>query len=1351
MPIFTAAATGLLAGTALAGSTIATSILAAGLAAGTGHLLGVFDTPEGPSYSDPGVDQRSRARTGNKLPALYGSFMTRGIEMYQAVTADRTQLWTVIALGEGPITSLDRILWDDIELTLDADGVVTGGTDIDGNPVTRLNGLIQVERFLGDVNNNFATALSAAFPEWTTNHRMNQVAYVVVRVTYSPDNDVRALNDMRFIGTAPISNPGLAVRDQLQNARYGLGLPDSALDLTSFADVEAYYNELIASLDSEGRTVLLPRYRVNGVIGTEADVMDRINSILVSCNSSLRWSNGRYSIFVNRQDTVESFTVNEDNLLGSVEVTEQGMNNLLNKLVIRFGRDENNNWQPQETILETPMANRLPNEPDRERQITLPLTATAVEAQRVGLIILNESREQLVVSHRVDVTAMPLEAGDVVSYTLPDYGFNDKPFRITRISEIDEDGGLQYEIEAIEYSDAVYVEAMHIEPGAAPNTSLPSADVIEEVIDLTLVNEMEVAAVPSFGLQWTVPPNSLIRQFDIFVNDTQGAFGTANTRYLQTVIPSGGNSTFGDGTVVIETVTGLSTGNYNIWVVGRNNSATSQESNAVTLMWTPQVSADDINLATFIRHHDNPVGTDPGVPTGTQGTDIGWYDPVQGSTITTNRPADPDPHWEATTTVQSDGGRRRIVDFTATGQSGRTNVVTPGVAEVGTIEVAAAAMTGSGGAIIPAQPEQFQVGISSDLVGRTDYFGNFATSLPHTLPGYNYAMFEVDYDFQGVTATRGTGFSVVSWIVGTNLGDLTRITTRRRIAITETTPPSDILSYIIGAFPSSAVGTPTGVSFDFADISVVRAVQITSDDTFIQDQEKIIRVTYALQFSSEVTIESFSFMHSVSINRTGTVFATANTDTLPRVTYTVPELGLTGGYDIQDIPDQINGVTDITAWNESRMFATLFSADFVNVAGGTASNEPQTVHARENGSISVGFTIDNGTTGELTPTLTVIQQGSDGTQGAFVSPVLTVTYDQNRPTTTSILTLGENLSASDIASMIATAIDGTTTYAASIDTSNNRLINFNSLIAGVGRDVDVTVTTQGTSSLISGNFVTTITTQGTDDTVTGELTSYSIQVGGTQITNGTFVSNASAQTVTTTLVGALANVLNYDGVNNGMTTTRAVSTFLGSTPDIDIIISGGTDSTLNLVKSIIDAGIADATDLSGAIWEYYTINQEVRVDDDSVAMMANNTITIPQGLVVDSEQIDMSGTDATLVATEMYSTAAHRSNLVLTGGVSEPLLITNTGTDTRQYALDWSLDGNVWTQALVTQTFNPNFGGTANGQIFNNVQFIGAQINDVPASSTVHFRARRLGGVAAIGGWGFGFLIIEERNVDMTT
>ena len=270
-------------------------------------------------------------------------------------------------------------------------------------------------------------------------------------------------------------------------------------------------------------------------------------------------------------------------------------------------------------------------------------------------------------------------------------------------------------------------------------------------------------------------------------------------------------------------------------------------------------------------------------------------------------------------------------------------------------------------------------------------------------------------------------------------------------------------------------------------------------------------------------------------------------------------------------------------------------------------------------------------------------------------------------------------------------------------------------------------------------------------TVTGETTQLTVTIGMTSMTVD-LTSGASAVDAANQLVTLINMFQLYSAQISTGSTVRATSIRAEVTEDIMVTVSRvGTGGTTQVVRTQVQDGVDPSVDFSTTVWTYYTINQEVRVDDDSVEMMTDNTITIPRGLVVDSEQIDMSGTDATLVATEMYTTAAHRSNLVLTGGTSEPLLITNTGTDTRQYALDWSLDGNVWTQVLVTQAFNPNFGGTANGQIFNNVQFIGGQINDVPASSTVHFRARRLGGVAVTGGWGFGFLIIEERNVEMTT
>ena len=53
----------------------------------------------------------------------------------------------------------------------------------------------------------------------------------------------------------------------------------------------------------------------------------------------------------------------------------------------------------------------------------------------------------------------------------------------------------------------------------------------------------------------------------------------------------------------------------------------------------------------------------------------GWYDPTVGTTLTTNVPADPDPHWEARGFGVIEGGTQEIVDFAVTGTAGQTTTV----------------------------------------------------------------------------------------------------------------------------------------------------------------------------------------------------------------------------------------------------------------------------------------------------------------------------------------------------------------------------------------------------------------------------------------------------------------------------------------------------------------------------------------------------------------------------------------------------------------------------------------------------------------------------------------------------
>ena len=718
MPVFTQVAAALVATTSLTGvaATVATSIVAAGLAAGTGHLLGVFDEPELPvlgdvPFSDPGVDQRLQANTSNRPPVLFGSWMTRGIVTYHEITNDRQTSYTVITLGHhtDAMGTINRVFWNDIELTLGPDGEVTAGRDVEGSDANNVVGNVNVQLYPAGGRSTYLEGLSTA---WTENHTMTGLAYAVVTVRYNRDKEVTGLPDMRFIGTSSVSNPAQATLNLLQSSTYGLGLASSFIDLDSFTTASNYFNELVDYTDRNGMTQQARRFEVNGALGTNESIRERIEVILEGSNSSLRWSDGRFGIFSNRADTVHSFTFDTSNIVGDINVTETGFNNLINEIEIHYGRNELNNWTRNTVTVTTPIANRLPNEPERKRRFDLPLVITDIEAERLGFILLNQSREQLTISHSANAEAMPVEAGDVVRYTLANYGWDEKLFRITRVVEREEDGVLSYDIEAIEYTADVYADRMFIERDAAPNSNLPKVDQIPAVNDLAIVNVNTDDSVPSFGLQWTIPNNALIQVYDIYLNRNAGAFTAADTIFLESVRPAQGGANFINGVSFATTISGLQAATYNLWVVGRNDFATSAESNTANINWQPEVQSE--GLQEIIRLNENLITNDPGPPTNSTGTDRGWYDPNTPFGRQMNR----DPHWEARTLVRATGGENRILDYTVTGTSGvQTSTSTP------TNQQIRFDVSGTPGQAIttPAQPEITEFTLSGTAA---DYAAN---------------------------------------------------------------------------------------------------------------------------------------------------------------------------------------------------------------------------------------------------------------------------------------------------------------------------------------------------------------------------------------------------------------------------------------------------------------------------------------------------------------------------------------------------------------------------------------------------------------------------------------------------
>ena len=672
MPVFTAAAASIVTAAGFtAGTTsflIAQSVVAAGLAYGAGKLTGAFDTPDIDlgsfgDFEDRGVEQRLGANTTNKVPLLYGNWMNRGALTYFEVSSDRQTLYAVITLGEGNATSIDTIYWDDLELTLDTNGWVTSAVDLDGNTVDRLNNKVRIHTY---PSGGRSTYLEGESSQWTSSHKMTNLVYAVVTVEYDRDAEITGLADIRFIGTSPISDPSDAVKDLLENTRYGMGLPASLIDTASFTAAKTYYTTDVNYTDTDGATQTQDRFQVNGVMSTEESVQQRIESILKGSDSFLRWSNGKFGIFVNKADAAVDFTFTEDNILGNISVSETGMNNLINKVEINYGRNSRNNWQRGTTYVTYPAASRYPNEPDRTVSLDLSLTATNTEAERIATVLLNQARQQLTIRHKADITAMPLEAGDVVKYTDADYGWTNKLFRIISVTEEEENGTIQYDIQAVEYAAAVYTESTLTESDVAPNVNVYNSQTVGTVSDLMVAATVETASPPYITLSWTVPTNSLINSFAIYANHTNTTFNSPHTYLVHTEQRNAGANYTG-GTSVTSNITGLDEGDYSFWVVARNDFISGTESNRVTVDWEPaSLGAAYVNV---YRFHTNLSTNDPGAPTGIDGTGGGWVEDTEA------------PVWEAVTTVPEIGGQRRIIDFELSGTGGDVTYTDQDVAQ----------------------------------------------------------------------------------------------------------------------------------------------------------------------------------------------------------------------------------------------------------------------------------------------------------------------------------------------------------------------------------------------------------------------------------------------------------------------------------------------------------------------------------------------------------------------------------------------------------------------------------------------------------------------------------------------
>ena len=309
------------------------------------------------------------------------------------------------------------------------------------------------------------SGLTTNFPsEWTSNHRLQGIAYIVVQLKYDPNKysngvpNVTALvegkevYDPRDTTTSFSSNSALCILDYLRDDEYGLGVDDAEIDFTSFEYAADLCDETVA-LDAGGSE---PRYTLNGIVDTSLSPKQVIEEMLVSMGGKLVYAAGRFSI-VGAEYRTPTITIDEDDIISDISViTKNSSRDLYNGVRGVFASPDDL-YQPVEYPTVESATYQGIDGVTRYTELNLPYTTSSATAQRLAKILLNQSRQELTIQMRCKLNALQVTVGDNIYVNNSRLGFTNKVFEVGTVSISPEaDGTIGVDIMAREISQSTY-------------------------------------------------------------------------------------------------------------------------------------------------------------------------------------------------------------------------------------------------------------------------------------------------------------------------------------------------------------------------------------------------------------------------------------------------------------------------------------------------------------------------------------------------------------------------------------------------------------------------------------------------------------------------------------------------------------------------------------------------------------------------------------------------------------------------------------------------------------------------------------------------------------------------------
>jgi len=496
------------------------------------------DNPE--AQQDMGVRQQVPPSGVNAIPIVYGSAYMGGTFVDAVLANEQRKMYYVLAISSispnGQFTfDQTSMYYGDRLIAFDPteQGKVASLSDEVNPPDTKIAGNLFIYLFTSNqagtitpINSSGSLPSTimggsdiAVDQRWPVSGRqMNGLAFAIVVLNYNRDADTTSLSPITFnvshtLNGTGVAKPGDVWYDYITNKVYGgaVGwMPDgtfnsSFVNATSATALNTYSDELITFDDYEGNPATQARYRINGVLDAGQSVLSNIDRIMSACDSWMTYNAalGQWSVVVNKAEST-SFAFDDDNIVGEIRVSATDITSSINQVEARFPF-KNNRDQAAFVNIETPSGLLYPNEPVNKYSITYDLVNDSVQTHYLANRLLEQAREDLIVSFSTTYYGIQVDAGQVVSVTNSDYGWNAKLFRVMKVNEASlPNGMLGARLELSEYNAQVYDNQDITQFTPVPNSGLSSPSYFSSLAAPT-VTGFPSATFPHFDVQVFVP------------------------------------------------------------------------------------------------------------------------------------------------------------------------------------------------------------------------------------------------------------------------------------------------------------------------------------------------------------------------------------------------------------------------------------------------------------------------------------------------------------------------------------------------------------------------------------------------------------------------------------------------------------------------------------------------------------------------------------------------------------------------------------------------------------------------------------------------------------------------------